>query len=63
MFNNLFGGFGDNNNMFLILIALFLFGGFGDDGCGSGCGSGDNWIWIILLFFLLGDTGGVCLQK
>ena len=61
MFANLFG---DDNNLFLILIVLLLFGGFNNEcGCGdrNRCGSGgifggDNIILIILLLLLLGDT-------
>ncbi len=35
MLSNIFGGSGDND-IFLILIVLFLLGGFG--GCGDKCG-------------------------
>lgn len=56
MFGNLFGG--SDNNLFLILIILFLFGGFGGDRCGDrgGIFDGDNILLIILLLFLLGDN-------
>ena len=61
MFGNLFGGRGDND-LFLILIILFLFGGFGKsfgcrdrDRCDDGIFDGDNIILIILLLLLLND--------
>lgn len=58
MFGNLFGGRGDND-LFLIIIILFLFDGF-NDGCGDRCDRGgifdDNIFLIILLLLLLGDN-------
>ena len=56
MLSNIFGGSGDND-IFVILIVLFLLGGFG--GCGDKCGGifdGDNIIWILILLLFLWDS-------
>ena len=51
MLNNLFGC-GDDN---MLLLLLLLFIGFGDQNdCGGGFG-GDNILWILILFLLVGN--------
>lgn len=63
------GIFGEDNNMILILIVLFLllsgdgigdiFGGKGKDHCGGGGIFDDNWIiWIVVIFFFLNNDKG-----
>lgn len=71
MLGNLFGG-GDDNMLLIIILLFVILGGdglFGGDGCHDrdrdcdckdgflgGLFGGDNIIWILILFLILGDV-------
>lgn len=63
MLNNLFGG-DDNNILLIILLVFLLLGNDKDHDCDhdhrrgglGGIFEGDSLIWILIIFFLLGDV-------